>query len=132
MLSTHLTTTVAPTSHHDSPSAITYSACTCFSISLSPVFSSTCFWIVDSGATRHICSNANLFIALRPVQNSSVTLPDHTRLAVAFSGDIQLCNKLLLKNVLYVPQFKFNLLSISALTKDSQVTTHFFPNYFVL
>ncbi|KAL5565662.1 hypothetical protein UlMin_028826 [Ulmus minor] len=80
MLSTHLTTTDAPTSHYDSPSATTYSAGTCFSVSLSPIFSSTCFWIVDSRATRHICSNANLFIALRPVQNSSVTLPDHTRL----------------------------------------------------
>ncbi|KAL5577040.1 hypothetical protein UlMin_018739 [Ulmus minor] len=81
ILSTHLATNATPISHHDSPSATTYSAGTCFSVFLSPIFSSTCFWIVDSGATRHICSNANLFIALRPVQNSSVTLPDHTRLA---------------------------------------------------
>ncbi|KAA8536893.1 hypothetical protein F0562_029371 [Nyssa sinensis] len=31
-----------------------------------------------------------------------------------------------------VPQFKFNLMSVSALTKGSQFTVNFFPNYFVI
>ncbi|KAL5563154.1 hypothetical protein UlMin_032901 [Ulmus minor] len=132
MLSTHLTTSENSTSHQEPSSTNTYFVGTCFSVSLSPVFSSTCFWIVDSGATRHICSNASLFSALRPVQNYTVTLPNRTQISVAFSGDIKLCNKLTLKDVLYIPQFKFNLMSVSALTKELQFTINFFPDYFII
>ena len=84
MLSTHLTTSDNSTGHHEPSSTNTYSASTCFSVSLSSDFSSTCFWIVDSGATRHICSNASLFTALRLVQNYTVTLLNHAQISVAF------------------------------------------------
>ena len=103
MLSTHLTTSDNSTSHYEPSSTNTYSAGTCLSVSLSLVFSATCFWIADSGATRHICSNASLFTVLRPVQNYTVTLPNRTQISVAFSSDIKLCNKLILKDVLYIP-----------------------------
>ncbi|KAA8530341.1 hypothetical protein F0562_005050 [Nyssa sinensis] len=111
MLSTHLTTFASSTNHQESSAATTtYSA----------------------GATRHICSNANLFTTMRAIQHSTVTLPNHTRIAIAFSGDIKLCDNLILKDVLYVPQFKFNLMSVIALTKGSQFTISFFPDCFVI
>ena len=110
----------------DSPTSI------CFSVSLNPIFSSTHFWIVDSGATRHICSDANIFTTIRAIQNSAITLPKHTQIAVAFSGDIKLCAGLVLKDVLYVLQFKFNVLYVSALTRGSHLTVNFLPDCFVI
>ena len=61
-----------------------------------------------------------------------VTLPNNQRIAISLCGDIHLSAKLLLKNVLFVPQFHFNLIFISALTIDCQLTVHFFPDYFVI
>lgn len=84
------------------------------------------FWIVDSGASRHICSNTNAFISLRPIQNSTITLLNKTCIPVHFSGDVKLSSNLILKDALFVPQFQFNLLSISALTPTSLFIVNFF------
>ena len=40
-------------------------------------------------------------------------------------GDVQLCNDLILKEILVVPAFKYNLLSISKLCKDSNCVAIF-------
>lgn len=90
------------------------------------------YWIVDSGATKHICSSATSFISMRSINNSFVTLPDHTPILVHFSGDIKLNSRIILKDVLFVPHFKFNLISVSALTKDSQLTVDFLPDCFLI
>ncbi|XP_022861542.1 uncharacterized protein LOC111381922 [Olea europaea var. sylvestris] len=34
-------------------------------------------WIVDSGATKHVCWNADAFMAMRTIKNASITLPNH-------------------------------------------------------
>ncbi|XP_012837652.1 PREDICTED: uncharacterized protein LOC105958190 [Erythranthe guttata] len=67
-------------------------------------------WIVDSGASRHISNDKSLFCSLRSIQHASVTLPDNSSFQVHFIGDIKL-NKIVLHNVFYIPDFKFNLLS---------------------
>ena len=48
------------------------------------------------------------------------------------SGDIQISSNLILKNVLFVSQFHFNLLSVSALVVDSNLIVSFFPDYFLI
>lgn len=70
--------------------------------------------IVDSGASQHICSNANLFICTKPIKHG-------TQKTVSISGDIRVSSYLILKDVLFVPQFNCNLLSISALIKASDL-----------
>ncbi|KAL5540434.1 hypothetical protein UlMin_044950 [Ulmus minor] len=132
MLSSHLVTSVKTTPDQRDVPAVSYTTGICFSVSLNHVFSSTQFWIVDSGATKHICSNAAAFICMRSIQNSTVTLPNHTRIPVSLSGDIRLSSILILKDVLFVPQFKFNLLSVSAFTNDSQLTVSFLPDHFII
>ena len=119
MLSAHLVSTKVDDSS-ENPSATG----TCFTVSMHPVLMHK--WIVDTGATKHICYNTNLFVSMRPLWNSMVTLPNNQIIAVSFCGDIQLSPKLLLKDVLFVPQFHFNLISISALTTDCKLTVHFF------
>ncbi|KAL5542038.1 hypothetical protein UlMin_009748 [Ulmus minor] len=66
MFSTHLTN---PTKVNNGPnsSQSNYLAGMCFSVSLNPIFSSNQLWIIDSGATRHICSQTNAFISLHPI-----------------------------------------------------------------
>ena len=82
-------------------------------------------WIVDSGASRHICAYRTLFTDLQPIHNSTVTLPNHSTILVLFFGDITLKATLILKNVLYVLGFKFNLISIGTLTLNSHFVVSF-------
>lgn len=57
----------------------------------------------------------------RKVDNTCVTLPNHTRISVSLCGDIRISPNLVLHDVLFVPQFKFNLLSVNALTDESKL-----------
>lgn len=59
------------------------SAFSCFSTDLTQNF-----WIIDSGASSHICFSKNLFHNMRPVFNTSVVLPTLTRAPVKFVGDV--------------------------------------------
>ncbi|KAI9198311.1 hypothetical protein LWI28_013676 [Acer negundo] len=129
MFSSHLTTSIKSDSDQD---VTTYPTGICFSVSLSPIFSSNHIWIVDSGATRHICSKASAFVCINEVKHATVTLPDHTQIPVHFSGDVKLSSMITLKNVLFVPQFKFNLISVSALVSDSHLTVKFLPDCFII
>ncbi|PON54445.1 hypothetical protein PanWU01x14_195240 [Parasponia andersonii] len=118
MLSNHLTTTIKPALDSDCRST-SFATGMCFSVSLNPVFSSIDYWIVNSRATRHIFPDANAFASLKPIQNSTATLPNHTQILVSLYGDVKLSRVLVLKNVFFVSQFKFNLISMNAFTKDS-------------
>ena len=110
----------------------TFTAGTCFSVGLLSMLNSRIYWIVDSGASKHICTNRSLFLNLKPLQNSTVTLPNNAVVPVKHIGDVRLKQDLLLTDVLYVPDFKFNLLSISALTTDLPVVSLFHNTGFVL
>ena len=94
----------------------TFNAGTCFSVDLASYLNFQNCWIVDSGASRHICTNRSLFLNLKPLRNSNVTLPNNVMVSVEYIGDVRLSQDLLLMDVLYVPGFKSNLISISALT----------------
>ncbi|KAJ0097721.1 hypothetical protein Patl1_29149 [Pistacia atlantica] len=96
----------------------------------SPLFSSNQFWIVDSGATRHICSQAGAFVSLHSIHHTIVTLPNHSQILVHFAGDVKLHSDLVLKDVLFVPQFKFNLISPCFSNWISYKS--FLPDYFVI
>ena len=79
-------------------------------------------WIVDSGDTCHMCNDKKLFTELRSLRKpQEITLGDGHVLETTAEGIITLetlfpdgnsqkCN---LKNVLYVPKFSYNLLSVS-------------------
>ena len=69
---------------------------------------------------------------LKPLQNSSVMLPNHTSIHVSLYGDVKISSKILLEDVLFMPQFRLNLISVSALTNDTRVTLTFMPDSFVL
>lgn len=78
-------------------------------------------WIVDLGATHHICHNHKLFINIKKIDGIKVTLPNKNCVPFNMVGDAYIEGCFTLQN-----DFKFNLISISALTSNSPVWVFFF------
>ena len=75
--------------------------------------------IIDSGATHHVSHDRSLFVSLSEnFSDKSVTLPTGPDIKIAGIGQVRLNECLVLNNVLYIPDFRLNLLSVSQLTKD--------------
>lgn len=84
-------------------------------------------WIIDSGATDHMCHSLSSFISLRRIHGSAhhITLPDGRRICVDRIGDVHLFDGIILRDVLYVPHFKFNLISVQRFCVDNNVDLFF-------
>ncbi|KAB2596147.1 hypothetical protein D8674_031597 [Pyrus ussuriensis x Pyrus communis] len=76
-------------------------------------------WIFDTGATDHMVCSPSLMTTSVPVYNRQVHLPNHALADVTHIGTVHLSNDLTLHNVLCVPSFKLNLISVSKLTNTS-------------
>ena len=73
-------------------------------------------WILDTGATNHMCSDSNLFTTLHPLhKHICVCFPDGKTTQVTQSGKLNLFGKLILDDVLYIPHFQYNLISVGQL-----------------
>nr|CAN59936.1 hypothetical protein VITISV_001878 [Vitis vinifera] len=100
-------------------------------LSLSPSSSTLnpSIWILDSGATHHVCTNSSMFHSIHSFSSNTVTLPTGTKIPITGIGTIHLSPHLVLEHVLYIPTFQFNLISISALTQTNcfsfDFTAHF-------
>ena len=75
-------------------------------------------WIVDSGATHHVTCDKKRFESLSATLNASVTLPNGLGVKIEGVGCARFSDHLVLNNVLYVPEFRLDLLSVSEVTKD--------------
>ncbi|CAH9133608.1 unnamed protein product, partial [Cuscuta epithymum] len=78
-------------------------------------------WFVDTGATRHICSNRELFITFEPSNGEKVWMGNSVHSAVEGVGKVVLKitsgKELTLNQVLFVPEIRKNLISGSLLNK---------------
>ncbi|KZV26776.1 hypothetical protein F511_28693 [Dorcoceras hygrometricum] len=81
-------------------------------------------WIMDTGATHHICCSLSMFNSSRAIQ-SKVVLPNAITIPVTIAGSVAVTSDLILKNVLYVPDFQFSLLSVSSLTDNHNCSVSF-------
>ena len=72
-----------------------------------------------------MCTSLHLFKTSLPSQNSNVTLSNVYSIPITRIGYVELFSDLVVDNVLYVPQFRFNLLSISAITQFHHCSVHF-------
>lgn len=68
---------------------------------------------------------------VRKVNNSKVNLPNGNCSFVTHIGDHSLRNNMILRDVLYVPEFKYNLLSISKISNDLNCAALFYPKFVV-
>ncbi|KAG5603370.1 hypothetical protein H5410_034740 [Solanum commersonii] len=96
----------------------------------------TCFsafnsgtWIIDSGASEHMCFNSESFISLSTLRIPiNINLPNSHFITVTHIGSVQIFSDLTLHNVLYVPSFKYNLLSVHKFSSQFNYTVLFNSN----
>ena len=72
-----------------------------------------------------MCFDLSLFSEVSIVTGVTISLPNGTSLPITHTGIIRLSDTLILHNVLHVPSFKFNLLSVSSLLKCDRSSAHF-------
>ena len=86
---------------------------------------STGIWCVDTEATNHVCNSLQRFQETRQLSDGEIYLlmGDATRVAAVAIGDVSLSfsrdRTLILRDCLYVPSIRRNLIYVSKLVKDS-------------
>ena len=81
-------------------------------------------WYIDSGATSHMTFNKSLFKSLTSVQPFDVGMGDNSAVKAVGHGTVHVdiivngkTKKCLLQNVAYVPDLRYNLISVSTLER---------------
>ncbi|KAF3684209.1 putative phosphoserine aminotransferase, chloroplastic-like [Capsicum annuum] len=80
-------------------------------------------WWIDLGTTLHVCANKELFLSFAPAQAEEMLYMANSATAKV-EGTGKICLKmtfgkvLTLNNVLYVPDLRRNLISVSLLDKN--------------
>ncbi|KAL0453798.1 UNVERIFIED_CONTAM: hypothetical protein Slati_1357900 [Sesamum latifolium] len=84
-------------------------------------------WIVDTCATSHMCGDIKLFNSLHNLHSCiTVHLPGNNISQAKQCDDIHLSSNLTLTNVLCVPSFEYNLLSVSQLCQSKSIGFYIF------
>ena len=83
-------------------------------------------WIIDTGATNHMVHSISCFTSITATLNTFVNLPNDETTLVTHVGTVKVYKTLILTNVLCVPSFGFNLLSVSQLAKTTLCCLIFF------
>ncbi|CAL1397253.1 unnamed protein product [Linum trigynum] len=85
-------------------------------------------WILDTGASDHIVCSLNHLINHRPINAVYITFPTGKQVQSTHVGTVHYIAGLILEEVLFVPQFIFNLVSVSKLTKNKPLCLTFFSD----
>ncbi|VFR01170.1 unnamed protein product [Cuscuta campestris] len=105
-------------------------ACNDHLASIASCFLSSCNkiqWIIDSGASDHITPHLTSFSTYKPINKSCfITIPNGQKASVLHIGNVILQNGIELLDVLHVPDFHYNLLSVQKL-----VSHYFVPLSFI-
>jgi len=90
-------------------------------------------WILDSGASDHMCSDKTLLHDLSmlsvPVM---VSLTNGSHVQVTQQGKLHITQGFVVEHVLVIPNFKFNLLSIKRLCDQLHCTIQFTESLYTL
>lgn len=90
-------------------------------------------WIVDSGATDHMTCDTTLLDKMTVFSGGhNINLPTGEGVVISHKGQVSLVPKLTLQNVLVVPSFKHNLISVQKLLKDNACEVQFLPSHCVI
>ncbi|OIT30718.1 hypothetical protein A4A49_59611, partial [Nicotiana attenuata] len=80
-----------------------------------------CNWVIDSGATHLVTYYKDVLKDIKSADSQriqGVQVPIGNKSKITQTGNTTILENKTVKNILYVPDFKFNLLSMSKLTKD--------------
>jgi len=98
---------------------------------LNSLFKAPNAWIVDSGATTHITCFLEFLFNFKFLKNKLVLLPNGTRVQVVGTGSVRINSRIVLHNVLYIPSFHVNLISVPKITPNYKIGV-LFEDTFVL
>ncbi|KAK1431336.1 hypothetical protein QVD17_07793 [Tagetes erecta] len=84
-------------------------------------------WIIDSGANQHmVASDCNLINCTNVVElNLTVSHPNGTKAHITKIGNLKLSEHITLKDVLVIPEYNVNLLSVNKMAKENKVYSLF-------
>lgn len=83
------------------------------------LITSSTTWIIDSGASNHMCFDKSALFSIKTLEiPHSVTLPNGQKTHAYNIGNTYIADNVVLSNILYVPMFRYNLLSIGRLCKQ--------------
>lgn len=84
-------------------------------------------WILDSGTTDHMISDLNLMHDIKDISKTGlpVNLPNGLSVLIKHVGKCRLTSDIVLNNVFYVSDFKFNMLFVSRLTNENNCVVKF-------
>ena len=81
-------------------------------------------WILDSRTMGHMCFNREAFQSLKKLPKARmVILGDDTEVGAYGIGTVYLTEFMVLEDVLYVPDFTINLVSVSKLARTGHMVT---------
>jgi hypothetical protein len=86
-------------------------------------------WIINIGATDHMVCPISFLTTVTSIVAKHVRLPNSNLAAVTHIGTVKLSTTLILTNVLCVPSFSFNLISVSKLINVFQCCLIFLLNF---
>lgn len=87
-------------------------------------------WIIDSGATQHMTSSISNLENVVDISdmNLIVNHPNGSKAIIKKIGNVKLTNNLILLDVLVVPDFNVDLLSVHKLVRDNKLFVGFDEN----
>lgn len=86
-------------------------------------------WIVDSGVTPHITCFPNFLYNFKNLSNKFVLLYNQTCVQVVGTGTVKLNSFITLHNVLYIPSFHVNLISVLKSTTNCHIGVYFATSF---
>ncbi|XP_074346214.1 uncharacterized protein LOC141684984 [Apium graveolens] len=90
-------------------------------------------WIVDSGASDHMTPHGSALINTYPLLGfQSINLPTGDKVIISKKGQLLLAPTLFLDNVLVVPTFRHNLLSVQRLIAVGNCDVQFSPTHCII
>jgi transposase InsO family protein len=89
-------------------------------------------WIIDSGATDHITSSSKLLYKNENCSLPPVLLPSGDKANIIAKGSLPLNSVYYLHDVLSVPTFQVDLMSVSRLTRSLNCSVTFSPYWCIL
>ena len=84
--------------------------------------------VVDTGVTHHTCYDINWFTTYRDIDPISVNLPNGNIVQAFCKGKVKISENLQIDDVLYLPNFAVDLISISKLCKEQACIVTFETN----
>lgn len=82
-------------------------------------------WIIDSGATDHICNDLKFFKSYYKIKPIGVRLLNGYPVIASIASTVSFSSHFILQDVLYLPDFNFNLISISKVVSSNKCRVTF-------